>query len=115
MFRIVPNVSQTQQTMDGKRHCIVVAASNPYPLPTPIYQPKFQILENDNIEAQAESCLSDAEAVAGIFPQVASITTTNNFSPPQIQRNFKHALAKYYHGTGLHFFVSYLSKAACKS
>ncbi|KAK4749027.1 hypothetical protein SAY87_026476 [Trapa incisa] len=69
MFRIVPNGTQTQQTMDGKRHCILIAASNPYPLPTPIYRLKFQSSETENIEAQAESCLSDAEAVAKSFPQ----------------------------------------------
>ncbi|KAK4766069.1 hypothetical protein SAY87_007711 [Trapa incisa] len=69
MFSAVPNGTQTQQTMEGKRHCILIAASNPYPLPTPIYRPKFQNLENDHIEPQAESCLSDAEAVAKSFPQ----------------------------------------------
>nr|KAJ0218809.1 hypothetical protein LSAT_V11C300124910 [Lactuca sativa] len=44
-----------------QRHCILVAASNPYPLPTPIYIPP------DYIEMQSDSPLSDAETVAQYF------------------------------------------------
>ncbi|CAH1414015.1 unnamed protein product [Lactuca virosa] len=44
-----------------QRHCILVAASNPYPLPTPIYIPP------DYIEMQSDDPLSDAETVAKCF------------------------------------------------
>ena len=71
MFPIAPNGNQTQQNVDGQRHCILVAASNPYPLPTPVYRPQIQNLEQtENIEAQTESRLSDAETVAKSFAQV---------------------------------------------
>ncbi|XVE91389.1 hypothetical protein REPUB_Repub01dG0005500 [Reevesia pubescens] len=70
MFPIAPNGNQTQQNVDGQRHCILVAASNPYPLPTPVYRPQIQNLEqSENIEAQTESRLSDAETVAKSFAQ----------------------------------------------
>ncbi|XWS34008.1 hypothetical protein CRYUN_Cryun21dG0002500 [Craigia yunnanensis] len=70
MFPITPNGKQTQQNVDGQRHCILVAASNPYPLPTPVYRPQIQNLEqSENIEAQTESRLSDAETVAKSFAQ----------------------------------------------
>lgn len=65
------NGSQTQQNVDGQRHCILVAANNPYPLPTPVYRPQMQNIEqNESIELPAESWLSDAEAVAKSFAQV---------------------------------------------
>nr|KAJ0207549.1 hypothetical protein LSAT_V11C500249680 [Lactuca sativa] len=51
-------------------HCILVAASNPYPLPTVVYQLPMQKIEpTDNNEAQSESCLSDAETIAKAFSQ----------------------------------------------
>ena len=65
------NGSQTQQNVDGQRHCVLVSASNPYPLPTPVYRPQTQNLEqSENMESQPESRLSDAETVATSFPQV---------------------------------------------
>ncbi|KAF5940219.1 hypothetical protein HYC85_021386 [Camellia sinensis] len=65
-----PSGSQAQQNVDGQRHCILIAASNPYPLPTPVYRPKLQNLEQgENMEAQTESRLSDAEMVAKSFGQ----------------------------------------------
>ncbi|KAL0463631.1 UNVERIFIED_CONTAM: Mediator of RNA polymerase II transcription subunit [Sesamum latifolium] len=64
-----PNGSQNQN-VDGQRHCILVAASNPYPLPTPVYRPQTQNLEqSDNIESQPDNRLSDAEALAKSFAQ----------------------------------------------
>ncbi|TYI46072.1 hypothetical protein E1A91_D13G080900v1 [Gossypium mustelinum] len=70
MFPIASNGNQTPQNVDGQRHCILVAASNPYPLPTPVYRPQIQNLEQvENSEAQTESCLSDAETVARSFAQ----------------------------------------------
>ncbi|CAK9176223.1 unnamed protein product [Ilex paraguariensis] len=64
-----PSGSHAQQNTD-RRHCILVAASNPYPLPTPVYRPQLQNSEqSENIESQADSRLSDAEAVAKSFAQ----------------------------------------------
>ncbi|CAA2977572.1 Hypothetical predicted protein [Olea europaea subsp. europaea] len=60
------------QNVDGLRQCILVAASNPYPLPTSVYQPKLQNLDQSNsIVAQTESHLSDAETLAKSFAQCA--------------------------------------------
>ncbi|KAJ6431887.1 hypothetical protein OIU84_019210 [Salix udensis] len=70
MFPIDPNGSQNQTNIDGQRNCILIAASNPHPLPTPVYRPQTQNLEQtENIDAQNESRLSDAETVAKSFPQ----------------------------------------------
>lgn len=67
------NVNQTQQNLEGQRHCILVAASNSYPLPTPVYRPRLQNVEqNDNTELQTDSRLSDAETVAKSFAQVVT-------------------------------------------
>lgn len=78
MFSAASNGSQNQQNVDGQRHCILVAASNPYPLPTPVYRPQMQNMEqSENIETQAESRLSDAETLAKSFAQV--LTNCNLF------------------------------------
>ncbi|KAF2311189.1 hypothetical protein GH714_020000 [Hevea brasiliensis] len=70
MFPYAPNGSQSQQNIDGQRHCVLIAASNPYPLPTPVYRPQIQNLEqSENIDQQTESRLSDSETVAKSFPQ----------------------------------------------
>ncbi|KAK6921776.1 Mediator of RNA polymerase II transcription subunit 25, von Willebrand factor type A domain, partial [Dillenia turbinata] len=59
----------SQQNVDG-RHCILVAASNPYPLATPVYRPRIQMIDQgENIEGQSENPLSDAETLAKSFPQ----------------------------------------------
>ncbi|KAL7001213.1 Mediator of RNA polymerase II transcription subunit 25 [Sarracenia purpurea var. burkii] len=77
--------SQTQQNVDGHRHCILVAASNPYPLPTPVYRPKLQNLEQgESIEAQTESRLSDAETVAKSFAQCS--VSLSVICPKQLQK-----------------------------
>lgn len=69
MFPTQPNGGQNQQTMDMQKHCILVAASNPYPLPTPVYRPAVQNLEqHDNVEPGSSQ--SYAETVAKSFPQV---------------------------------------------
>ncbi|KAL9688486.1 hypothetical protein QQ045_032907 [Rhodiola kirilowii] len=63
-----PNAGQNQQNMDVIKHCILVAASDPYPLPTPVYKPQLQNPEKvENIEGQPESRLSDAESVAKLY------------------------------------------------
>ncbi|KAJ4872221.1 Mediator of RNA polymerase II transcription subunit 25 [Raphanus sativus] len=63
-----PPSGQAQPSNDLKRHCILITASNPYSLPTPVYRPKLQNAErNENGDAQPESRLSDAETVASYF------------------------------------------------
>ncbi|XP_040373855.1 mediator of RNA polymerase II transcription subunit 25 isoform X1 [Rosa chinensis] len=70
MFTNIQNGSQNQQNVDFQKHCILVAASNPHPLPTPVYRPQIQNVEkSENIDAQTESRLYDAEAVAKSFAQ----------------------------------------------
>ncbi|XP_038892144.1 mediator of RNA polymerase II transcription subunit 25 isoform X2 [Benincasa hispida] len=65
---LMPNGGQNQQTMDMQKHCILVAASNPYPLPTPVYRPAVQNLEqHDN--GEPGSSQSYAETVAKSFSQ----------------------------------------------
>ncbi|KAG5062652.1 hypothetical protein JHK85_003835 [Glycine max] len=59
-----------QQSVDMHKHCILVAASNPYPLQTPVYVPRPQNLEqSETIDSDSGSHLYDAEAVAKAFPQ----------------------------------------------
>ncbi|XP_050223396.1 mediator of RNA polymerase II transcription subunit 25 [Mercurialis annua] len=70
MFPFASNGSQAQQNIDGQRHCVLIAASNPHPLPTPVYRPQIPNLEqNEIIDPQTESRLSDAETVAKSFAQ----------------------------------------------
>ncbi|KAK8937701.1 Mediator of RNA polymerase II transcription subunit 25 [Platanthera guangdongensis] len=70
MFSSLTNSSQNLQNLDSQRNCILVAASNPYPLPTPIYSPPYPKTEHsENTEAHNETCLGDAETVAKSFGQ----------------------------------------------
>ena len=71
MFPNSQSGDPNQQNVDMHQHCILVAASNPYPLQTPIYVPQLQNLEqSETIESFPGNCLYDAEAVAKAFPQV---------------------------------------------
>ncbi|XP_061375090.1 mediator of RNA polymerase II transcription subunit 25 [Gastrolobium bilobum] len=59
-----------QQNVDMSKHCILVAASNPYPLQTPVYIPRLQNLEqSETIDSDPGNRLYDAEAVAKAFSQ----------------------------------------------
>ncbi|KAJ8445284.1 hypothetical protein Cgig2_024490 [Carnegiea gigantea] len=70
MFAVPQNGYKAQQSLEGKRHCVLVSASNPYPLPTPVYRPAIENLEQgENGEAQTENLLYDAETVAKWFGQ----------------------------------------------
>ncbi|KAG6426140.1 hypothetical protein SASPL_110356 [Salvia splendens] len=62
--------NQNQNT-ESQRHCILVAASNPYPLPTPVYRPQSQHKEQSDNETPTDNRLSDAEAIAKSFAQCA--------------------------------------------
>lgn len=66
-----PSIGNQNQNVESQRHCILVAASNPYPLPTPVYRPQPQQIEpSDNIDTPIDNRLSDAEALAKSFAQV---------------------------------------------
>ncbi|KAG6527726.1 hypothetical protein ZIOFF_009852 [Zingiber officinale] len=70
MFPVSINASDNHQIPEVQKHCILVAASNPYPLPTPVYRPPVSSLEHkENTEVQTESFLADAETVAKSFSQ----------------------------------------------
>ncbi|XP_071704805.1 mediator of RNA polymerase II transcription subunit 25-like [Rutidosis leptorrhynchoides] len=74
-----PNGSQTQQNEESlQKHCILVAASNPYPLPTLVYRPP------NKSEAQFGSHLSEAETVAKSFPQ--SFVSLSVICPRQLPK-----------------------------
>uniref|UniRef100_A0A2P2KW46 Mediator of RNA polymerase II transcription subunit 25 n=1 Tax=Rhizophora mucronata TaxID=61149 RepID=A0A2P2KW46_RHIMU len=63
-----PAGTPAQQNIEGQRHCILIAASNPHPLPTPVYRPQLPNVEqSENIDVQSESHLTDAETVAKSF------------------------------------------------
>ncbi|XP_057446959.1 mediator of RNA polymerase II transcription subunit 25-like [Lotus japonicus] len=70
MFPNSQSGGPNQQNVDMHKHCILVAASNPYPLKTPVYIPRPQNLEKiETIDSDPGNRLYDAEAVAKEFPQ----------------------------------------------
>ncbi|XP_077232710.1 phytochrome and flowering time regulatory protein (PFT1) isoform X3 [Tasmannia lanceolata] len=85
MFPVTPNGNQTQQNVDVQKHCILVAASNPYSLPTPVPKSPIQSIEpNDSAEVQTESCLADAETLAKSFAQC--FLSLSVISPKQLPK-----------------------------
>eukprot|EP00268_Persea_americana_P017647 TRINITY_DN18530_c0_g1_i1.p1 TRINITY_DN18530_c0_g1~~TRINITY_DN18530_c0_g1_i1.p1 ORF type:complete len:765 (+),score=185.35 TRINITY_DN18530_c0_g1_i1:296-2590(+) len=85
MFSITSNGNQTQPSVDWQKHCILVAASNPYSLPTPVSRPSVQKMEqSDSAEVQSESRLSDAETVAKSFSQCC--VSLSVISPKQLPK-----------------------------
>ncbi|XP_052726063.1 mediator of RNA polymerase II transcription subunit 25 isoform X2 [Vigna angularis] len=70
MFPNSQSGGPNQQSVDMHKHCILIAASNPYPLQTPVYVPRPQNLEqSETIDSDSGNRLYDAEAVAKAFPQ----------------------------------------------
>lgn len=70
MFAIPQNGIQTTQNLDGKRHCILIGYSNPFPLPTPVYRPQIEDLDqSENAEDKRNNHLYDAETVAKWYSQ----------------------------------------------
>lgn len=63
MFAIPPNGYKTTDNLEGRRHCILVAASNPFPFPVPVCRPNIDNC-GDPLPAH------DAVSVAGWFSQV---------------------------------------------
>lgn len=85
MFPVAPNGTQNHQNLDAQKHCILVAASNPHPLPTPVYRPPLTAPEHsEKAEVQTETCLADAETVAKSFgPCLVSLSV---ISPKQLPK-----------------------------
>lgn len=70
MFPNSQSGGPNQQSVDMHKHCILVAASNPYPLQTPVYVPRPHNLEqSETIDSDSGNRLYDGEAVAKAFPQ----------------------------------------------
>ncbi|KAF5179454.1 Mediator of rna polymerase ii transcription subunit [Thalictrum thalictroides] len=85
MFPLAPTGSATQSVDGHNKHCILVAASNPYPLPTPVYRPKIPKMEQgEDIEQSSESCLADAETVAKSFAKCS--LSLSVISPKQLPK-----------------------------
>ncbi|KAJ7954068.1 mediator of RNA polymerase II transcription subunit 25 [Quillaja saponaria] len=70
MFPHSQSGTQTQQNVDRQHHCILVAASNPYRLQTPVFIPKLKNLEqSESVVPELERCLYDAMDVSKEFAQ----------------------------------------------
>lgn len=79
------DLSGIQSRQLGQRHCILVAANNPSPVPRAVLLPKTKILDSGEIsEARIESQNADAEAVARSFPQ--SFVSLSVICPRQFPR-----------------------------
>lgn len=82
-----PKGNLTQQNVDGQRHCILVAASNPQQYTRAVFRPQVQNAEqNDSVETQTDSHVSAAESVAKSFAQVL----TKSFVPFSLPFIFLH-------------------------
>ena len=81
MFSGISITNQNQQNVDTQRHCILLAASNPYNLSTPVYKPVLRSSElNENMTTQLEVSLADAETIAKSFAEVARESNFQFFS-----------------------------------
>lgn len=108
-----PPSGQAQPSNDLKRHCILITASNPHSLPTPVYRPQLQTAErNENGDKQSESRLSDAETVASYFSRVPFVMNSPCIKTCYF---FKLGITNLpYWCAVLCFFVCCVSKAASK-
>ncbi|KAL6838998.1 hypothetical protein ACP4OV_031225 [Aristida adscensionis] len=78
-----PSTTQNHQNHEAQKHCILVAASNPYPLPTPVYCLPVQSADHkENIEPSKEPSIADAETVAKSFAQCS--VSLSVISPKQL-------------------------------
>ncbi|CAA7397641.1 unnamed protein product [Spirodela intermedia] len=85
MFSGISNANQSQQNLDTRKHCILLAASNPHPLPTPVYRPLSRSIEqNESAVTQLEACLADAETVAKAFAECS--ISFSVISPKQLPK-----------------------------
>ncbi|THU71057.1 hypothetical protein C4D60_Mb08t31520 [Musa balbisiana] len=83
MFSAASNVTDNHQNHEAQKHCILVAASNPHPLPTPVYRPPVPASEHKETgEVQTENGLADAQTVAKSFGQC--FVSLSVISPKQL-------------------------------
>jgi mediator of RNA polymerase II transcription subunit 25 len=72
-----PGSVPVSQVIERQKHCILVAASNPHRLPTPIPRlpgnSPIQPSTNSDPSAIEHWWLADADAVAKAFPQVVFV------------------------------------------
>ncbi|GMN70651.1 hypothetical protein TIFTF001_039690 [Ficus carica] len=81
----VQNGNQSQPNGDCQRHCILISASNPHPLSTPVFRPQIQNLDqSESIDGQTENRLSDAETIAKSFAQC--LVSLSVISPKQLPK-----------------------------
>ncbi|TVU09096.1 hypothetical protein EJB05_42536 [Eragrostis curvula] len=77
------STTQNHQNLEAQKHCILVAASNPYPLPTPVYCLPIQSADHkENNESSKEPSVADAETVAKSFAQCS--VSLSVISPKQL-------------------------------
>ncbi|KAK3133062.1 hypothetical protein QOZ80_6AG0531580 [Eleusine coracana subsp. coracana] len=77
------NTAQNHQNHEAQKHCILVSASNPYPLPTPVYCLPIQSTDHkENNESSKEPSIADAEKVAKSFAQCS--VSLSVISPKQL-------------------------------
>lgn len=69
MFPKPANGTEAGQYFLGERHCILVAASNPYPIPSQLELPK---ISDGFCGVETYLSTTDAKTVAEMFIQVAS-------------------------------------------
>ncbi|KAM0938065.1 putative mediator complex, subunit Med25, von Willebrand factor type A [Dioscorea sansibarensis] len=75
----------SRQTPDAQKHCILVAASNPHPLPTPVFAiPASSLEHTETVEVKGEICLADADTVAKSIGQCA--ISLSVISPKQLPK-----------------------------
>ncbi|XP_066320890.1 mediator of RNA polymerase II transcription subunit 25-like isoform X3 [Miscanthus floridulus] len=78
-----PNTTQNNQNNEAQKHCILVAASNPYPSRTPAYNLPIQCTDQkENIESSQGHPVADAETVAKSFAQCS--VSLSVISPKQL-------------------------------
>ncbi|KAH9315691.1 hypothetical protein KI387_024318, partial [Taxus chinensis] len=86
MFAPSQTVTQMAQGMDRQKHCVLVAASNPHPLATPVRRPSSHTSsqQNGNSEFQTPQWLADAETVAKSYAQ--SFVSLSVIAPKQLPK-----------------------------
>lgn len=97
---------RTQTELMGKRHCVLVTASHPYPCPKEVLIPTNQILESGEVvEVTIDTVLADAETMArslaesfislsvicpSDMPMIKTIYDAGNQNPGSFIKNLKH-------------------------
>ncbi|KVH98435.1 Mediator complex, subunit Med25, von Willebrand factor type A [Cynara cardunculus var. scolymus] len=97
---------RTKRELVGKRHCVLVTASHPYPCPKEVLVPTNQILESGEVvEVTIDTVLADTETMArslaesfislsvicpNDMPMIKTIYDAGNQNPGSFTSNLKH-------------------------